>query len=138
MPSACLGRHDHAVDVAHVQAFAIAVVLLFAPSGTSETCTATSGEPPVCTQVNTSMLSHEGLWVLLPLVLPAIAYLVPVKLRGNLAAWLTAVALLVFCPGYIATDNTQALRDDEGRANAILDRIPAGRIRSMHSTSKTT
>ena len=30
-------------------------------------------------------------------------------------------------PGYIATDNTQALRDDEGRANAILDRIPAGR-----------
>ena len=73
------------------------------------------------------MLSHEGLWVLLPLVLPAIAYLVPVKLRGNLAAWLTAVALLVFCPGYIATDNTQALRDDEGRANAILDRIPAGR-----------
>src|SRR5664280_2101415 len=138
MPSACLGRHDHAVDVAHVQAFAIAVVLLFAPSGASETCTATSGEPPVCTQVNTSMLSHEGLWVLLPLVLPAIAYLVPVKLRGNLAAWLTAVALLVFCPGYIATDNTQALRDDEGRANAILDRIPAGRIRSMHSTSKTT
>jgi hypothetical protein len=97
MPSACLGRHDHAVDVAHVQAFAIAVVLPFAPTGTSETCTATSGEPPVCTQVNTSMLSHEGLWVLLPLVLPAIAYLVPVKLRGNLAAWLTAVALLVFC-----------------------------------------
>src|ERR1035437_8296275 len=97
MPSACLGRHDHAVDVAHVQAFAIAVVLLFAPTGTSETCTATSGEPPVCTQVNTSMLSHEGLWVLLPLVLPAISYLVPVKLRGNLAAWLTAVALLVFC-----------------------------------------
>jgi len=43
------------------------------------------------------MLSHEGLWVLLPLVLPAIACLVPVKLRGNLAAWLTAVALLVFC-----------------------------------------
>ena len=97
MLSACLGRHDHAVDVAHVQAFAIAVVLLFAPTGTSETCTATSGEPPVCTQVNTSMLSHEGLWVLLPLVLPAIACLVPVKLRGNMAARLTAVALLVFC-----------------------------------------
>ena len=30
-------------------------------------------------------------------------------------------------PGYIATDNTQALRDDPIRAAQILDRIPAGR-----------
>lgn len=30
-------------------------------------------------------------------------------------------------PGYIATDNTQALRDDADRSAAILDRIPAGR-----------
>lgn len=30
-------------------------------------------------------------------------------------------------PGYIATDNTGALRDDEERASAILSRIPAGR-----------
>jgi 2-dehydro-3-deoxy-D-gluconate 5-dehydrogenase len=30
-------------------------------------------------------------------------------------------------PGYIATDNTQALRDDPARSHAILDRIPAGR-----------
>lgn len=30
-------------------------------------------------------------------------------------------------PGYIATDNTQALRDDATRSRAILDRIPAGR-----------
>ena len=30
-------------------------------------------------------------------------------------------------PGYIATDNTQALRDDPVRSAAILDRIPAGR-----------
>ena len=30
-------------------------------------------------------------------------------------------------PGYIATDNTQALRDDEARYNAILERIPQGR-----------
>lgn len=30
-------------------------------------------------------------------------------------------------PGYIATDNTQALRDDPVRSKAILDRIPAGR-----------
>jgi 2-dehydro-3-deoxy-D-gluconate 5-dehydrogenase len=30
-------------------------------------------------------------------------------------------------PGYIATDNTQALRDDPVRSGAILDRIPAGR-----------
>ncbi len=30
-------------------------------------------------------------------------------------------------PGYIATDNTQALRDDPERNRSILDRIPAGR-----------
>jgi 2-deoxy-D-gluconate 3-dehydrogenase len=30
-------------------------------------------------------------------------------------------------PGYIATDNTQALRDDPERSAAILGRIPAGR-----------
>jgi 2-deoxy-D-gluconate 3-dehydrogenase len=30
-------------------------------------------------------------------------------------------------PGYMATDNTSALRADEARQQAILDRIPAGR-----------
>jgi len=30
-------------------------------------------------------------------------------------------------PGYIRTDNTQALQDDPVRANEILERIPAGR-----------
>ncbi len=30
-------------------------------------------------------------------------------------------------PGYIATDNTEALRHDEERSKAILSRIPAGR-----------
>jgi 2-deoxy-D-gluconate 3-dehydrogenase len=30
-------------------------------------------------------------------------------------------------PGYIATDNTQALREDPDRNRSILDRIPAGR-----------
>jgi 2-deoxy-D-gluconate 3-dehydrogenase len=30
-------------------------------------------------------------------------------------------------PGYISTDNTQALRDDPGRNTGILERIPAGR-----------
>ena len=30
-------------------------------------------------------------------------------------------------PGYIATNNTEALRNDPERSKAILDRIPAGR-----------
>ena len=30
-------------------------------------------------------------------------------------------------PGYIATDNTQPLRQDDARARQILERIPAGR-----------
>jgi len=35
-------------------------------------------------------------------------------------------------PGYIATDNTAALRADENRSRAILERIPAGRWGSPH------
>lgn len=37
------------------------------------------------------------------------------------------VTVNAIAPGYIATDNTQALRDDPGRSEAILSRIPAGR-----------
>ena len=37
------------------------------------------------------------------------------------------VQVNAIAPGYIGTDNTQALRADEGRNTAILARIPAGR-----------
>ncbi|RLK46572.1 SDR family oxidoreductase [Microbacterium telephonicum] len=37
------------------------------------------------------------------------------------------VTVNAIAPGYIATDNTQALRADSDRSRAILDRIPAGR-----------
>lgn len=37
------------------------------------------------------------------------------------------VTVNAIAPGYIATDNTQALQDDPGRSQAILERIPAGR-----------
>ena len=37
------------------------------------------------------------------------------------------VTVNAIAPGYIATDNTQALQDDEDRSRAILERIPAGR-----------
>ncbi|MEO8907368.1 MAG: SDR family oxidoreductase [Microbacteriaceae bacterium] len=37
------------------------------------------------------------------------------------------VTVNAIAPGYIATDNTQALQDDPDRSQAILDRIPAGR-----------
>lgn len=37
------------------------------------------------------------------------------------------VQVNAIAPGYIATDNTQALRADEERSEAILSRIPAGR-----------
>lgn len=37
------------------------------------------------------------------------------------------VGVNAIAPGYIATDNTEALRADEARANSILSRIPAGR-----------
>lgn len=37
------------------------------------------------------------------------------------------VTVNAIAPGYIATDNTKALREDSVRSKAILDRIPAGR-----------
>lgn len=37
------------------------------------------------------------------------------------------VTVNAIAPGYIATDNTEALRDDQNRSEAILSRIPAGR-----------
>ncbi|WP_327341899.1 SDR family oxidoreductase [Streptomyces europaeiscabiei] len=41
-------------------------------------------------------------------------------------------------PGYIATDNTQALQDDPTRSKAILDRIPAGRWGSADDLAGAT
>ncbi|POX45849.1 SDR family oxidoreductase [Streptomyces sp. Ru72] len=41
-------------------------------------------------------------------------------------------------PGYIATDNTQALQDDPARSKAILDRIPAGRWGTAHDLAGAT
>ncbi|MBV7336317.1 SDR family oxidoreductase [Chloroflexi bacterium TSY] len=37
------------------------------------------------------------------------------------------VQVNAIAPGYVKTDNTQALQDDPERYNAILERIPAGR-----------
>ncbi|EEX12512.1 2-deoxy-D-gluconate 3-dehydrogenase [Citreicella sp. SE45] len=37
------------------------------------------------------------------------------------------ITVNAFAPGYIATNNTEALRDDPERSKAILERIPAGR-----------
>jgi 2-deoxy-D-gluconate 3-dehydrogenase len=37
------------------------------------------------------------------------------------------ITVNAIAPGYMATDNTEALRADPDRARAILDRIPAGR-----------
>jgi 2-deoxy-D-gluconate 3-dehydrogenase len=39
----------------------------------------------------------------------------------------TGVNVNAIAPGYIATDNTQALQDDPDRSRSILERIPAGR-----------
>jgi 2-deoxy-D-gluconate 3-dehydrogenase len=37
------------------------------------------------------------------------------------------VTVNAIAPGYIATDNTQALQDDPNRSRSIVERIPAGR-----------
>ena len=42
------------------------------------------------------------------------------------------VQVNAIAPGYFATDNTKALRDDPARADSILSRIPAGRWGASH------
>jgi hypothetical protein len=78
-------------------AVVITVALLIAPLVATETCTATSGGPESCTQGTTSMLSEEGLWVLVPLSVPVMACLLPVLLPARWTGQLVAAALLVFC-----------------------------------------
>lgn len=39
----------------------------------------------------------------------------------------SGVCVNAIAPGYIATDNTQALQDDPDRSRSLLERIPAGR-----------
>ena len=46
-------------------------------------------------------------------------------LANEWAAW--GINVNAIAPGYMATNNTRQLRDDEQRSQAILDRIPAGR-----------
>lgn len=49
-------------------------------------------------------------------------------LKGFANEWASkGVNVNGIAPGYISTDNTQALRSDPERSKAILDRIPAGR-----------
>ncbi len=48
------------------------------------------------------------------------------------------VTVNAIAPGYIATDNTAALRADEDRSQAILDRIPAGRWGSAEDLQGAT
>lgn len=74
-----------------------------------------------------SVLSHQG-----GLRVPAYAaskHAVLGLTRALCNEWAPhGVNVNAIAPGYTATDNTQALRDDPERARALLDRIPAGRF----------
>lgn len=80
-----------------VVALAIAAALLFAPTGATESCSSSPAGPLTCTSGTTSIMASEGLWVLAPLGLPALACLLPVALRSQLAAWLAAIGLFAYC-----------------------------------------
>lgn len=78
-------------------ALATAAALLFAPTGATESCSASTAGPLTCTSGTTSMLTSEGAWVLAPLSLPALACLLPVAMRSPLAARLVAIGLFAYC-----------------------------------------
>jgi 2-deoxy-D-gluconate 3-dehydrogenase len=50
----------------------------------------------------------------------------------------SGVCVNAIAPGYISTDNTEALRKDAGRSAAILSRIPAGRWGNPEDMKGTT
>jgi 2-deoxy-D-gluconate 3-dehydrogenase len=73
-----------------------------------------------------SMLSFQG-GVLVPSYTAAKSAIAGI-VRALSNEWAPlGVNVNAIAPGYIATDNTQALRADGARSRAILDRIPAGR-----------
>lgn len=78
-------------------ALAIAAGLLLLPTGSSQSCTASNGGPIVCSEGSTSLLSTEGLGVILVLAVPAILCLVPAIVPGRGTAGFTTAVLFLFC-----------------------------------------
>ena len=89
--------HRRGWVVLAVVALAIAVAVLLAPLVSTESCSATSDGPPVCTRAGTSLLAHEGAGVLVPLSLPALACLLPALLRPRAVSGIVAAVLVGFC-----------------------------------------
>ena len=73
-----------------------------------------------------SLLSFQG-GILVPAYAASKAAVAQVTkaLANEWAA--SGININAIAPGYMATDNTKALREDPVRSKAILDRIPAGR-----------
>jgi 2-deoxy-D-gluconate 3-dehydrogenase len=85
----------------------------------------TQGRPGKIVNIG-SVLSFQG-----GILVPAYA-----AAKGGIAQLTRALAnewaakkinVNAIAPGYVATDNTTALRNDAGRSRQILERIPAGR-----------
>jgi 2-deoxy-D-gluconate 3-dehydrogenase len=73
-----------------------------------------------------SMLSYQGGFTVASYTASKHGVAGITKLLAN--EWASrGINVNAIAPGYFATDNTQALRDDPDRSKAILDRIPAGR-----------
>lgn len=73
-----------------------------------------------------SMLSYQGGFTVASYTASKHGVAGITKLLAN--EWASrGINVNAIAPGYFATDNTQALRDDADRSKAILDRIPAGR-----------
>ena len=84
-----------------------------------------------------SLLSYQG-GILVPSYTAAKSGLAGL-VRALANEWAPhGVNVNAIAPGYIATDNTEALRNDPGRSRSILERIPAGRWGSASDLAGAT
>jgi hypothetical protein len=91
-------RANRWVVTAAVVAILAALVVAFAPLGSIEETTATSGgSGGVTTFARSSLLATEGVWILIVVSVPVLVALVPVFVQRRTARIVSAVLLWIGC-----------------------------------------
>lgn len=123
-------RRDDCLDFSEADWDAVMDVnlkaLFFTTQAFARACLAEGGETPAAVVNIASLLSFQG-GIRVPSYTASkhgVAGLTKIMANEWAARGINVNAI---APGYIATNNTEALRSDEDRNRSILERIPAGR-----------